>query len=82
MTLPRERAVGATFELDRQARGELRLVPARELAAAVPPLAQLCDDRLGPGRARTAAGHAPVEGRVLGVDIAEPLEGAGLERGS
>ena len=56
MALPRERAIGATFELDRQARGELPLVPARDLTAAAPPLAQLRDNRLGPGQTRAAAG--------------------------
>ena len=35
--------------------------------------------RLGPDRVRAAAGHAPVEDRVLGVEIAEPPEGAGFE---
>jgi hypothetical protein len=56
MALPRERTFGATFELDRQARRELRLVPARELAAAAPPVAQLRNDRLGAGRVRAPAG--------------------------
>ena len=82
MALARERTAGKTFELDRQARGERRLVPARELTAAAPPLAQLRDDCLGADRVGTAAGHAPVEDRVLGVEIAEPPEGAGFERGS
>src|SRR5436190_3695188 len=82
MALARERTAGKTFELVRQARGERRLVPARELTAAAPPLAQLRDDCLGADRVGTAAGHAPVEDRVLGVEIAEPPEGAGFECGS
>jgi hypothetical protein len=82
MALPCERTVGVTFELDRQTRREHRLIPTRQLAAAAPPLAQLRDDCLGADRLGTAAGHAPVEDRVLGVEIAERFEGAGFERGS
>lgn len=82
LALPREPVIGAPFELNRQPGGKLRLVPPRELAGAGPPRPQLRHDRVGPGHARAASRHAPIEQRVLGVEVAEPSELARFECGS